>query len=339
MSIRIVNSLDEIIWREFISNHPHANIFHTPEMYSVFSRAQGHRPSIWAAVEGNDHPLALLLPVKVTLRNGVLYPWTTRAVAYGGILCNRENSSDEALQRLLKEYSGNAHGNFLFTELRNMSPSGDFQRTLSRYNFDYEDHLDYLVNLEQPEESLWRGLSKSCRQRIRIAKSKGTIIEEVADQNQLLVAYQFLQRLYLRIKVPLAPFSLFKAAYEICGPAGMCKIFLARVGDNYIGSAFNLMYYGKILAWYSACDRAFSAYNPGELLKWHVFQWGKTHGYRVFAFGGAGKPNEAYGPRDFKAKFGGELVNYGRNTCVHSPLRYRISKTVYSLTRNFSIFG
>jgi lipid II:glycine glycyltransferase (peptidoglycan interpeptide bridge formation enzyme) len=39
---------------------------------------------------------------------------------------------------------------------------------------------------------------------------------------------------------------------------------------------------------------------------------------------GAGKPDEAYGVRDFKAKFGGKLVEHGRFLFVCKPLLYKI---------------
>jgi hypothetical protein len=35
--------------------------------------------------------------------------------------------------------------------------------------------------------------------------------------------------------------------------------------------------------------------------------------------------------REFKAKFGGRLVNYGRHVRVHSPGRLRVSTIAYSL--------
>jgi hypothetical protein len=55
----------------------------------------------------------------------------------------------------------------------------------------------------------------------------------------------------------------------------------------------------------------------------------------VFDFGGGGRADEEYGVRDFKAKFGGELVNYGRNVCVHGPVRLALSRAGYRLTRRF----
>ena len=39
---------------------------------------------------------------------------------------------------------------------------------------------------------------------------------------------------------------------------------------------------------------------------------------------GAGRPDEKYGVRDFKAEFGGEMVEYGRYVYAHCPLVYRL---------------
>jgi serine/alanine adding enzyme len=337
--VKIVNSLDKDTWQAFIGQHPQANIFHTPEMFDVFSRVPGHSPSLWAAIDGDGSILALLLPVTVTLRNGLLYPWTTRAVAYGSVLVAPGAVGTQGLRQLLQEYSRSAQGKLLFTELRNLSPLADQQSVLTELGFNYEGHLNLLVNLDQSEDRLWYGLSKSCRQSIRTAKNKGTIIIEVTNQAQLDAAYQQLHSVYSRVQVPLAHFNLFKAVFEICGPREMCKIFIAIVGNKCIGASFNLVFKGIMLDWYAGTDRTYAAYNPGELLTWHSLQWGQAYGCQTFDFGGAGKPNEPYGPRAFKAKFGGELVNYGRNICIHSPFRYTISKTVYSLARKASLFS
>ena len=78
---------------------------------------------------------------------------------------------------------------------------------------------------------------------------------------------------------------------------------------------------------------------PTELLTWHVFAWSARNGYRLYDFGGAGKPDEEYGVRDFKAKFGGELVSYGRNVCVHAPVLLQASRLGYSLARRLGLFG
>jgi len=50
---------------------------------------------------------------------------------------------------------------------------------------------------------------------------------------------------------------------------------------------------------------------------------------------GLGKPEEPYGVRDFKARFGGRWVNYGRFSRVNKRVGYAISELIYNLKRVF----
>ena len=55
-------------------------------------------------------------------------------------------------------------------------------------------------------------------------------------------------------------------------------------------------------------------------------EWGSNNGYKIFDFGGAGKPNLAYGVRDHKLKFGGELVEFGRFEKVHNKFLMKVGE-------------
>jgi serine/alanine adding enzyme len=335
VSITVVNVLPEENWRRFVEEQPQSNLFHTREMFQVFARVQGHQPTLWAAVDGHNFPLALLLPVQVTLMDGLLRTFTTRAVAYGSVLCAPSPEGKEALAVLLRTYRGETKKSTLFTELRNLSDLSDMQPVLNECGFAYEKHLNFLIDLNQPQEAIWRKISKSGQQSVRTSRNKGTTIEEATERQQVDMAYQLLQKVYSRAQVPLASLSLFKAAFDILTPRGMFKIFLARVNNDYIGACLLLMHKGRIIDWYAGTDRFFSSYSPMELLIWHTLQWGKEHGFSIFDFGGAGRPDEDYGPRKFKAKFGGELVEFGRNVYVHSKLRFQLSQAGYQLYRRF----
>ena len=111
---------------------------------------------------------------------------------------------------------------------------------------------------------------------------------------------------------------------------------MAWVRDACVAASVDLVYKNTIYGWYQGSNREYASCKPNELLLWHVLQWGSDNGYRQFDFGGAGKPGVEYGVRDFKAKFGGTLVNYGRNTCVHAPFRLRFSRRGYELVRRLA---
>ena len=54
---------------------------------------------------------------------------------------------------------------------------------------------------------------------------------------------------------------------------------------------------------------------------------------KYYDFGGAGWPDEEYGPRDFKAKFGGDLVCYGRYRRIYAKYTLGVVSSTYELVR------
>ena len=59
-----------------------------------------------------------------------------------------------------------------------------------------------------------------------------------------------------------------------------------------------------------------------------------NHGFPRFDFMGAGKPDDGgYGVRDFKLKFGGELVEHGRFVHVCHPLLFGLGKCAVKILK------
>ena len=340
MSIRVVRALPQDKWRCFVDEHPQGNIFHTPEMFQVFSRTRGHQPTLWASVSDDGHVLALLLPVQLCLMDGLLRHLTMRAVVYGGGLYVSGAEGQQALDMLLRNYTQEVDRATLFTELRNLSDMDTAQPVLCKHGFVHEGHLNYLIDLKRPPEAILQSIGHRTRKRVRQAIRRGeVVIEEVTQPEQLSACYDLLRNTYRAARVPLADRSLFEAVLNVLHPLGMVRVTLARVGSIPIATSVELLYKDLIYGWYGGMDRAYDSYHANELLMWHILQWGSENGYRLYDFGGAGKPDEGYGVRDFKAKFGGKLVEFGRNTCVHSRLRLEVSQIGYYLYRQLAIPG
>jgi lipid II:glycine glycyltransferase (peptidoglycan interpeptide bridge formation enzyme) len=301
-------------------------------MFQVFARATGHRPTLWAALDSEGTPLALLLPVHLTLFGGWLRRLTSRAVAYGSLLCAPGPQGQAALESLLQAYRQAVGGQILFTELRNLADLSDYQPILASQGFEYEEHLNYLIDLDLPVQEVMQNIGSRTRKNIRRGLRRGDVtIQEVSQREGIADCYALLAQTYTQARVPLADRSLFEAAFDLLYPKGMVKFLLAQVEDAYAAVSVELLYKGVIYGWYGGMDREYSRYLPNELLIWHILSWGAENGYRTYDFGGAGKPNEDYGVRDFKAKFGGELVCFGRNTCVHAPRLLHLSRLGYGL--------
>jgi hypothetical protein len=333
--LRVVRRLDEDVWRGFVSAHPNGQIFHTPEMFDVFRRARGHTPSLWATVDERGEPHALLLPVEVTVWRGPLRRLTTRAVVYGGALCTEGSLGKAALDMLLRSYGTTMRGRALFTELRNSADTAPFDAPLREHGFVHEPHLNFLVDLDRPLADIEHSIRSNARRNIRRARQSGVEVETVTDSTRLVAAHTILSSVYRRIQVPLPDLSLFTSAFDILHPRAGMEVLIARVQGADIGVLTLLFHRATVLYWYTGVLREYSSHRANDLLVWRALELGREAGCRVLDFGGAGKPDEPYGVRDFKAKFGGQLVDFGRDVLVHAPRTFKVSEAGYRVMRRF----
>jgi serine/alanine adding enzyme len=51
---------------------------------------------------------------------------------------------------------------------------------------------------------------------------------------------------------------------------------------------------------------------------------------------GMGSPQKPYGVRDFKTKFGGEVINFGRWQLINNKFRYQLGLFGYYILKKFS---
>jgi CelD/BcsL family acetyltransferase involved in cellulose biosynthesis len=333
-TMEVVTSLPEELWRRFVLEHPDANIFHTPEMHEVFARAKGHRPEVWASMHPDGRIAALLTPVTVTLGGAIGRYLTSRAIAYGSVLRRRGPEGEEATRALLRAYDEAIDGAVLFTELRNLADLADVQSVLGDLGFAYEPHLDFLLPLGGGPDEVFSRIGRRTRKQIRHGLRVGeVVVTEATTREELSECYEVLRRTYGRARVPVADRSLFEAAFDVLWPRGMVKFVLARIGETCVAASVELVFKDTIYGWYGGVDREFVSRTPNELLMWHVLKWGAENGFRTYDFGGAGRPDEEYGVRSFKAKFGGELVCYGRNVRTHAPRRLAVGRMGYEVYR------
>jgi lipid II:glycine glycyltransferase (peptidoglycan interpeptide bridge formation enzyme) len=64
-------------------------------------------------------------------------------------------------------------------------------------------------------------------------------------------------------------------------------------------------------------------------------EYALQNGLQHFDFMGLGKPDEPYKVREFKTKFGKNIVNYGRFGRKSNPFLYSIAEMAYNILRLF----
>ena len=334
VGLKIVNRLDREKWKTFVDNHPQGNIYQTPEMYEVHTQTRGYKPTVWATLDNNEQICALHLPVRITLRGGVLNYFTTRNVNFGSVLAQENDMGREALSLLFQKYNQHVSPVSLFTEIRHVTDSSAFQDILKMHGYHYERHLNYFVNLDRDPYDILQSYSRTTRRDIRYNIRKGrVVIKEITEPSMLPLFYEIVKKTYTHARIPLADISLFEAGFRVLVPKHMARFMMAYVEGVPAAAASVLMYKSVIYGWYMGVDRTFRPYYPTEYIIWELMKWGADQGFKVFDFGGAGNPDEESGVRDFKLKFRGDLEEYGRNTCIHAPFRMKLAVKIYESGR------
>lgn len=205
------------------------------------------------------------------------------------------------------------------------------KRVFDDAGYRYEEHLNILVDLSKSEDNLWESLHSKRRNEIRRAYKEKTDFSVHSDENSLKNGYKILNEVYKFAKLPFPDISLFQNMLSRSTRDFGLKIFAANNQNKMIGVMFALIYKKCIYDWYAGSYREALDKYPNDLIPWEVMKWGKANGFEILDFGGAGKPNIPYGVRDYKLKFGGGLVNFGRYEKVHQPFKMSVAKSGFKI--------
>lgn len=322
---RIVSEIECQQWSDFVLHHPRGNIFQTPEMFDVFKATKNNEPVLTAALDDKGNRVAgVLISVIQGEYPGIVGRFTSRSITWGGPLVSDDNK--EIIELLIEQYNEIIKRKAIYSQFRNLWDQEDFIPAFNKNNYNYEKHLNIHVDLGKTEEELWKEVNSKRRNEIRRAKKEGTTFKELTSKDEIDRAYRILKKVYTRAKLPLHDKSLFNAASKILHPKGMIKFFGAINQGKIIGAIVVLCYKDRVYDWYAGSLREYYDKYPNDLLPWEVFLWGGKNGYKIFDFGGAGKPGKPYGVRDYKKKFGGEFVNFGRFEKIHKPAFMKLGK-------------
>ena len=317
---------------EFIDKHPRGNIFQSQMMLDVYNSYRKYDPKL-ITLTNKGELIGMVLSVIQKEHQYLLGKYTSRAIIWGGPLV-KDNRSD-FLNQVLQKYNQEISGKAIYSQFRNIWPWSEEEKKVFLSNgYSYVGHLNIIHNLTQPIDQQFLLVHKGRRKNIRRAEKLSLQFEEIFEQNQLEACLALIEDTYKRIKLPVPDRSFFYKSFNVLGKKNILKIFVARWHDIIIGTRMVLCYKDLIYDWYAGADNNHLNKYPNDFLPWKVMEWGSINGYKYFDFGGAGKPGIPYGVRDYKSKFGGDLVNYGRFEKVHKPflmLLGRIGIKLYGL--------
>jgi serine/alanine adding enzyme len=323
-------AMDQSQWGEFVRNHPNGTLFQTPEYYLIHKGCKGFEPVVFAALDHSGNLVGVL--VAVVSRLFSIFPFSylsSRAVVFGGPLVV-ENSA-EIVRFLLRAFTRRTGRRVVYSQFRNLYDTAEMRPAFDSVGAEYEEHLNLLFDLCKSEEALWSEVRPQRRNEIKKSQKKGVSVHEFHTEEEVARSYDILRSVYKNARLPLADICLFTNALHILYHKGYLKFFGAYFEEKLIGTMYVLSYNGVLYDWYAGSYKGFYTKNPNDLLPWMVMMTGKNEQFFRFDFGGAGKPDVPYGVRDYKMRFGGELVNFGRYEIAHNKTILTIMSFAFKL--------
>ncbi len=320
-------------WAAFVEEHPRATIFHTPEMVDVFTATPRHEPFVLAAHDERGRVIALVVAVRVSTLPGPTGPFAARSILYAEPLARDTAQARDALRSVVHRLDERMRRRTLFSEVRMIYPATQaLNDALVEAGYEYEPHLNLLVDLRRSPDERWGDLKRQCRQNIRRAQENGVEIVHTTSTSDVDRIYALMVRTFEHARVPLADRRLFVAAFDRLAPMDRIRGVIVRHRGRDVAASVFLLFRDRMYHWYQGVERI-PRVHVAEAGIWDAMNWGHEHGFAVYDWGGAGDPRKPYGPRVFKTKFGGEQVEFGRYRREYSRVRVRMATMAYEALR------
>lgn len=340
-----ISSVSFVDWQVLVKESPVVSWFQTPEAYNFYAQVSNfkirhstfHFKPFGYAVTEAGRLTGLLVGFIQSDGRGLKHFASRRAIINGGPLL-ADDISSTALSALLSTTINNLKHKVIYIECRNFNDYARWQQPFASVGFDYHPHYNFHVALPNPI------YSKELIRNLREAEQEGVQITETPSDEQFRQFYNLLLQLYHhKIHKPLPPFQFFD--YLRHQPHILTCIALAPSNAHTVSLSSHLSDSPKVIGgfigpysmttlydWYSCgCAEVPRRWHPSELVTNYAIQRAEEIGCQCFDFMGAGAPDDGgYGVRDFKAKFGGDLVTHGRFLYRLHPLLYRLGHFVIS---------
>lgn len=255
-----------------------------------------------------------------------------RAIINGGPMLADDITGGE-LEQLLSVCKKTLQGKAIYVETRNFIDYSPYKDVFAESGWQYEPHYDFLVDTSSLDV-VDANLGKSRKRDIRTSLRDGATAQEAESLEEVRELYTILERLYsTKVKTPLFPLEFFEKLFS----AQWGKIFVVKYDGRVAGGTVCACGDDTVYEWFACGEDGISkSVFPSTLATYTGIKYAAENGYGCFDMMGAGAPGDGgYGVRDFKAKFGGELVEYGRFKCVLNPFLYRIGTIGVKLIKKF----
>jgi len=323
-------------WEKLLQNHPHNTVFQSYKMYSFYKRVQNFEPFLFLCDDENGNYTGVLLAVLIKEGKGIKGYLSSRVIVYGGpVISEDATNKDNILNFLLTALVRKLKNSSIFIQFRNFFEWTENEKQIfQKHGFSFKERLNLLVDTTDIA-TVMSNISFTKQRQIRKGFASGVQIVEPECEEDVKKFYTLLFDLYSnKVKKPLPSWSFFKVFFECSKQGKLGIIRMIKFHDQIIGGILCPVTIDKnIYEWYVVgLDKDYKKNYPSVLATWSPIEYALQNNLQHFDFMGLGKPENDYGVRDFKMKFGKNIVNYGRFG-RRNKLLYGIVEIGYNILR------
>ena len=321
MRILVDKDLDRVEWDAIVQSAESGTWFQTPSAFDFF-QSQPEQFLPFAYGLENDGKLRAVCAGYITQERSKLKQFLTRRAIIIGGPALADDCTDAEVAALMSAVRKELRFKAIYVECRNFNSYERWKDAFASGGFYYIPHLNFHVDCTN-KEAMDAALSENRKRQIKKAIKSGVEIVEAQSEQEIADWFIILQNLYYtKVKTPLFSLSFFLEFYR----QKRGKYLLVKYENKVIGGIMCPIMEGRCIYEWFVCgnDTEYKNQNPSVMATYAAMEYGHTHGLGRFDFMGAGKPNEPYGVRDFKARFGGNEVENGRFLAITKPILYKI---------------
>ncbi len=324
-----VADVDPSEWDKLMENSPYANFFQSRHCYDFFSKVGCFEPFV-VGISGNGSVRGIITGYIQSDGGRLKRYMSRRAIINAGPLLAPDISDGELLELL------HSCGKFLkhkaiYVETRNFFDYSRYKAIFEKAGFTYKEHLNFQIDTTS-EETAMQNMGKSRKRDIKVTLRDGASIVENPTDNEVEQYYSILSDLYrTKVKTPLFPVDFFVELNRNT----FGKLLLVKYNEKIVGGTVCVGLPGTPLYEWFACgeDGVYKNIHASTSATFGGIRYACTNGYPKLDMMGAGTPKDNYGVRDFKAKFGGELVENGRFVRVFNRPLFDLGKLAVKILK------
>lgn len=308
------SEIDVNQWNTLENESTFSNVFHSYDYFCFLQKVPGVHPFVFG-ISLQDELQGVIVGYILYTDIKFIKSITTRAIIHGAPLL-APAIAKEGIESLLL-YLSEQLKQTVYIECRNYFDLQTLHAHFIHCGYVYKEHLNFNIDCTN-KQTIVENLDVNRKREIKSMAKQGFVCTEAANQEEVSELYTILQALYKnKLNIPVFNKQFFSTLFE----QPFSKIFVVKKNQEIYGGIVCVHDKNTLYEWF-ICGTKTPKVSPQVLATWHAIEYANAHNFKSFDFMGAGKPNEYYGVREFKSRFGGDLVHYGRYVKIQKKVFY-----------------